>query len=418
MRSPTRSSKRCIHCKFVREIADEKYVSFLVVDVRRAAAAVAVGAAFAAMVFFGSGRANQNVGAFHDSDFDAFDAAQAIVDEGGDPYAPGAVDAELLRGGERYSDDFVKYPDGQPRLFFNPPLWLSMLRVIGFSSNVLVVGGAFLTGTACAALFRPGAIPLAAVPAVFFLWDRLFLWANAGFGQAGYLVSASMLWSLVALRSGRPKLGGAAAAFLSFKPHIWLAQLVGGSHSGRELPIWQFICSATIGLLSVTHLGWRIWAQYVQSVVGASTETPTNQSLTFTVLAPFMQSRVAVLLAGVLAISAVILVTRTSVIRFEAKWIITVALLMMASTHAFWHDWAWLLAVPLLLNWKMLPAMSFYLAVPLSSVLSNSAPAFIVVGTLGVIVWNETRDVSSGSTDDSMTESEIDRPTVLADGRI
>lgn len=386
----------------------------------KAAVALGVGTLFAAIVFFGSGRAGGTVGAFHDSDFDAFDAAHEIFKRGDNPYGPGAVDAELMTGGERYSGDFVVYPGGQPRLFFNPPLWLSMLTTIGFSSNVLVVGGAFLTGVASTVLHRPGGVPIAVYPAVFFLWDRLFLWANAGFGQTGYLVSAAMLGSVVAVRAERPAFGGLSAALLSFKPHIWFAQLVGGSHAGRSVPMWQFLTSCLIGLASIGHLGWEIWQRYITSVLQASSDLPTNQSLTFTVIAPIFAQGPAVLLIGLAVVIGVIWLARNQNLSFEAKWILTVALLMMSSTHAFWHDWAWLIAVPILLRWRLLAAMAFYLLIPISSVALNSGPALVLLATLALILRAELRpsSISEAAPAVQSKESGRDRPTVLTDERV
>ncbi len=392
-------------------------MNFSSAALRELAKCVVLGIVVAAIVFFSSGRANGQVGAFHDSDFDAFDAADSILRADGNPYLVGSIDEELLAGGDRYSPDFTQYPGAQSRLFFNPPIWLSMLTLMGFSSNVLVVGGAFLTGSACAALSRRDPVILLAFPGLFLLWDRLFLWANAGFGQTGYLIAGGMLWSLVALRSNRAGLAGLAGSLLSCKPHLWLSHLVGVSSGGRKAPLWQFLFSAAFGLLSVAHLGWLVWRQYVEGILSISGETPTTQSLTFTVLAPFMENRSAVALTALFALAAVYGVARSS-LRFEAKWIITVALLMMASTHAFWHDWAWLLAVPLLLDWRKELAVGFYLLVPMVSLVSNTGPAFVVLGMIALIVWNENTSQPASSQDHRLMESSAERNSVLIDGSV
>ncbi len=366
----------------------------------RPVAAIGMGVVFALMVFVGSGRATETNGLFFDSDFDAFDAADELVSKGENPYALGAIDRELVSGAERYSEDFVTYPDTQSRLYFNPPLWLTMLGLIGFSSNVLVVGGAFATGSALAILHRDEQFPLLVIPSVFFLWDRLFLWANAGFGQTGYLVSGAMLWSLIATRSSgawSSPLSGVAASLLSPKPHLWLAHLLGLANSKSGEPrlkspaAWQVWSSIVLGLVSVVHLGPRLWISYVESLTGSELETPILQSLTFTALAGFMTSRLAVVLTLVVVAGALVQLARSSSIGFEAKWILTVGLLMMASTHAFWHDWAWLLAVPLLLRWPMVAALGFYVAVPFASVVSNSGPAWVVLAVFCMVLWSEWR---------------------------
>jgi hypothetical protein len=364
----------------------------------RTVAAFGMGVVFALMVFVGSGRATDTHGLFFDSDFDAFDAADELAARGEDPYELEAIDSELASGGERYNEDFVTYPDTQSRLYFNPPLWLTMLTLVGFSSNALVVGGAFATGAALAVVHRGQPLPLLVIPSVFFLWDRIFLWANAGFGQTGYLVSAAMLWSLIAVRSSTPQsspLAGLAASLLSPKPHLWLAHLIGLASDKRTTRSfnspagWQFGFSVLLGLASIAHLGPTLWASYIESLTGAELATPTLQSLTFTALAGFMTSRIAILATLAVVAGVLVKLTRSSWMGFEAKWILIVGLMMMASTHAFWHDWAWMLGVPLLLRWRIGPALGFYIAMPLASVVSNSGPAWVALSTFGVVVWSE-----------------------------
>ena len=364
----------------------------------RTVAALGMGVVFALLVFVGSGRATDTHGLFFDSDFDAFDAADELVGRGENPYELEAIDRELASGSERYSDDFVTYQGTQSRLYFNPPLWLTILRLVGFSSNALVVGGAFATGAALAVLHRGQPLPLLVIPSVFFLWDRIFLWANAGFGQTGYLVSAAMLWSLIAVRSSTPQsslLAGLAGSLLSPKPHLWLAHLIGlasdkrTSRSFNSPAGWQFGFSAMLGLASIAQFGSTLWVSYIESLTAAELAIPTLQSLTFTALGDFMTSRIAIVATLAVVAGVLVKVARSSWMGSEAKWILIVGLLMMASTHAFWHDWAWLLGVPLLLRWRIGPALGFYIVMPFASVVSNSGPAWVALATFGAIVWSE-----------------------------
>lgn len=323
------------------------------------------------------------------ADFDVFRAAAQVTVDGGNPYVRAELMDELSRPDRSYNQNFRDDPASWQRAFFNPPLWFVELSLVGWRADVFVVGSAMLFAAALWVWRRSVAFSIWWIVPVFLAWDRSLLSGNGRIGQTGYLIAGLLGLSLYWSRR-HPRWAGGAALLLAYKPHIWFAQWLIVLRRDRRAGLAQLVGSIGLGLVSIAVLGPGIWFRYVESLFTTHTELPTGMSIAYAASFEPLSTGIGFFAAAVVTAVAIAVLLGRDLLSKEAEFVVVVAAIMLASGHALWYDWAWLLLVPFVLGWSPARSAAFLLAYPLTYAIGlYAAPIVITLAMLWVVLYTE-----------------------------
>ncbi len=341
-------------------------------------------------------------------DFQVWVAADVVAEAGGNPYDTEALNAELRSDAEAYGEVWQDQSGRFTVKFFNPPTWLALLKIVGFSPLTMsVVGIAALSASLTWISREADNITFAGyicVPALLLLAP--FSTSTRLFGQSGLLLAG-----LVGIRLAlsRTSAEGIPLALLSFKPHIAFAAALPALMSRPKLTLQRLVPAAVVVVVFTSVLyGFGLFSWFVTSVVGGADglEVIDDMTLrTFSPRLPLPSGLNMVTLAVALGIIAV-LAQRKPQLDLGTLTLFSLALTIFFSGHGFEHDWLWVAIIPAAHRWNLLTSaaatMGFVVLHSLTFATSFSQPwplvstpslaAIVVVGYLG---WQLVRQAQS-----------------------
>jgi len=293
-------------------------------------------------------------------DFQVWRAAGSIAEEGGDPYDTETLNLELHENPEIYGDHWRddRWQTDWRMHLFNPPVWLTELRMLGNSALTMSLVGAGLAYAAVVALSRTAPT----IDALGYLagttWIFLFPQTVTTFrlGQSGLFLCGLVGLSLVlASRTS----AGVPAAALWFKPHIAAAVLLpelrrGPSRRRVELLAPSILLTvATLALFPVS-----LWTSWIGALLSPDRPAASvDMSLrTLSTRYPLPESLSLLTLAIGVAV-ATWLVQRWRHADPRLLMLLSLALVTYSSGHAFGHDWLWVVFIPVVGRWSLGPSM-------------------------------------------------------------
>ncbi len=293
-------------------------------------------------------------------DFQVWRAAETIVDRGGDPYDSSVLNLELHENPQTYGDHWtVDGWETRRRMhLFNPPSWLLELRLLGATALTMSLVGAVLTYGSIVALSRRQ--PTRQVLGHLGAATYVFVFAQSAttfrFGQTGFLLSGLVGVGLV-LAERRSE--GVAAAGLSFKPHIAAAALIPAlatvDHKQRtELVVPTVVLLAATALLYPVGL-WRSWIDALfdgDKPVGSDDMSFRTLSTRFDLAPSLSTFTLALALAASVAMAMRWRRADPRLLRLAS-----LAVVIYLSGHAFGHDWLWIVFIPVVGRWTLLPSL-------------------------------------------------------------
>lgn len=293
-------------------------------------------------------------------DFQVWRAAGSLAEQGADPYDTETLNRELHENPERYGNHWRddRWQTDWRMHLFNPPVWLTELRLLGNSALAMSLSGAALTYAAIVALSRQRPIADTIGYLVGSTWVFLFPQTATTFrlGQSGLLL-CGLVGAALVLRS-RGGAGGPIAA-LAFKPHIAVAallpELIRGSrrHRVELLAPVALLAAATFALFPIS-----LWAGWLGAVFSPDRPSATaDMSLrTLSTQFPLPESAsTGTLMLGIAAAAWCVVRWRRADPRLLT--LLSLAIVIYTSGHAFGHDWLWIVFVPVVCRWSLGPTM-------------------------------------------------------------
>ena len=335
-------------------------------------------------------------------DFQVWRAAGHLAEQGADPYDGETLNRELHDHPDLYGDHWRddRWQTDWRMHLFNPPVWLTELRLLGNSALVMSLAGAALAYASVVILSR--ARPL--IDAVGYLvattWVFLFPQAVTTFrlGQSGLFLSGLVGAALVL--AGR-QAAGAPLAALWFKPHIAAAVLLPEWLRGPSRRRLELLApSALLVAATVTLFPLSLWGAWLRAVFSperpAATTDMSLRTLSPRYPVPESLSTITVVV-GVAIVAWCVLRWRRADPRLLT--LLSLSIVIYSSGHAFGHDWLWIVFIPVVGRWSLGPTMFAAIGaatlftvgndwaergpvlVNLTSVLALAATLYLVVAT-------------------------------------
>ncbi len=287
-------------------------------------------------------------------DFQVFRAANALIDQGVNPYDPNPLNAELTNA-ERYGPHWTT-PDAavdKRMVLLHPPTWMAQIRWFGESILALSLFGLVASFATIGWMGRDRhpSVVMAQLAGASILLILTPGQSTFRFGQIGLLVAG--LVGLRILAGSRP-LFGAPIAFLSFKPHLALASGI------AELTARPTRTSLTVGTAlmilmaaAATTVDPALWTSWLDAVVNGEKPTSIDDMSLRTLSGRWhlpMWTNLPLLVLGLSASAAACLRWRRA--DHAVLVLLPLALTAYASGHAFAHDWLWIMFIPAVLGWN------------------------------------------------------------------
>lgn len=319
---------------------------------RRADHAIRIACAFGLLLALFLARWDFDIDHF---DFRVWSTADVLLDEGLNPY-----DSEVMN--ERLLGRFPPLPgeDVDPLHFFNPPTWITQLRLIGVSAFVMsLVGGVALFGSilvlAKDAGFERTLGYLFGTSYFLYLVPSM---TTFRLGQTGFFLAGLVGLRLVLIGS---RIGGVPVALLSFKPHLALASGFSELASSTRLRLAAGTAATFLALLALqlTQDGLSPWSWWAGSL-GESRSFGRLTDMSFRTISRHLDLHSAAGLPSLVAgiVGATVLSIRWKAADQRLLTLMSLALVAYLSGHAFVHDWLWLTLVPVVCRWTVLRTLT------------------------------------------------------------
>lgn len=283
-------------------------------------------------------------------DFRVWSTADILLDEGLNPYDSATMNDRLL----------LRFPpspgeDVDPLHFFNPPTWITQLRLMGVSAFVMsLLGGTALFGSILVLAKDAGLERTLG----YLFGTSYFLYlvpsmTTFRLGQTGFFLAGLVGIRLVLIGS---RIGGVPVALLSFKPHLALASGLPAlmSRSRVRLAVGTAITFIGLVALQLTQDGLSPWTWWADSL-SESRSFGTLTDMSFRTVSRHVDLHAA---AGIPSLIVAVVVVTALSIRWRAGdqrilTLMSLALVAYLSGHAFVHDWLWLTLVPVVCRWTV-----------------------------------------------------------------
>jgi hypothetical protein len=288
-------------------------------------------------------------------DFRAWRGAASLLDEGANPYDSSLLNAAM----NPLPGDASLEPSGKDLHLFNPPTWITELRLLNVSALVMSLSGAIALFASLVVLAKDSARQEVAAYLIgaFMFLDLTPSVSTFRLGQTGLLLAGLIGLRLLAVGT---RVGGVPVALLSFKPHLALAS---GIAELLDRPRRLLLSIATaIGALVGLQLiqdgvdPWFWWADVLREEQSFGTLT----DMSIRTLSPYLpwSGPIGFLWLGI-GLGAATIVARVWRLA-DARLLILASLATIAyfSGHAFSHDWLWLPLVPVVCRWRPITTLS------------------------------------------------------------
>ena len=286
-------------------------------------------------------------------DFAAWSGTYNVSESSG-LYDAEALNVELAKNPEVYGGWWAESPEDYELQYFNPPSWITTLKVVTNMNPQIFVAVSVFTFMLALCLFM---IPLEIGDKTgFFALFILFFGLGEGrrsleLGQAGVFL-AGLVMMVMWFAQRESKWAGVPLGLMTFKPHVAAAvvpSLLFGSKSRMATVVSASVFTVLVAASSLMF-GVGSWVEWIETMLSSDLVSTVKGDTSFrTILfsSPVADSwnviGVGVALVCAFAVSA--LCRRTDAAKVA---LFSLALMVFLSGHAFVHDWLWVIALPVM----------------------------------------------------------------------